>query len=117
MIRLKKRADFRAAAKAERCARKTLVLQCRRRSENETGPARIGFTVTKRTGGAVERNRMRRRLKAAVAEIADRRMRTGHDYVVIGRRAALSAPFETIRRDLDACLRRVHGAGRQPANA
>ena len=117
MIRLKKRADFLAAARGRRCVRQTLVLQCRRRSDKAVGPARVGLTVTRRTGGAVERNRIRRRLKAAVAEIAEGKMCRGHDYVIIARRPAISAPFDKIRRDLDACLDHLHRPSSQPVNA
>lgn len=101
-MRLKKRADFLAAAKGGRCARATMVLQCRRRTDD--GAARFGFTVTKKTGGSVERSRMRRRLKEAVRMLSPQLARAGHDYVVIARRAALEARFSRILGDLEACL-------------
>ena len=108
MERLTRRTDFRAAAGGARASAGAFVVQARRRGE--TGPARIGFTVSKQVGNAVERNRVRRRLREIVRLAPGGGMREGHDYVLIGRRAALHAPFGDMRRDLDAALRRVHAA-------
>jgi ribonuclease P protein component len=106
MERLTQRADFLAAAAGAKAPTPTFVLQMRRRRED--GPVRIGFTVTKKVGGAVERNRIRRRLREVVRLSPPTHMRAGHDYVLIGRRAALSAPFERIKEEFDRALRRVH---------
>ena len=66
--RLKRRAEFlRVAAKGAKSAMPGLVLQARRR--DDSGPARLGFTVTKKVGGAVVRNRVRRRLKEAARAV------------------------------------------------
>lgn len=62
------------------------------RGEPHTAP-RVGFTVTKKHGNAVERNRMRRRLKEAVRLSAGFAMQPGLDYVIVARRDILSAPF------------------------
>jgi ribonuclease P protein component len=68
------------------------------------------MTVTRKTGGAVERNRMRRRLREALRHIAPEHARAGHDYVVVARRPMLEAPFDQILQDLRYTLRRVHAA-------
>ena len=74
---------------------------------------RVGFTVSKKVGNAVERNRVRRRLREVVRLSPPARMRPGHDYVLIGRRAALNAPFERIERGVrPGAAARAHGAGR-----
>ena len=74
------------------------VLQARKRGDE--GPVRVGFTVSKKVGNAVERNRVRRRLREIV-RLSDRaRMRAGHDYVLVGRRAALNAPFARMARGI-----------------
>jgi len=110
MERLKQRADFLAAAAAGRkAAAAAFVLQARERIDS--GPARFGFTVSKKVGNSVERNRVRRRLREIVRLAPAGNMKVGHDYVLIGRRAALRAPFERMARDFEGALRRVH-AGR-----
>ena len=108
MERLRQRADFLAAAAGAKAPSSTFVLQMRPRRED--GPVRVGFTVTKKVGNAVERNRIRRRLREVVRLSPPSHMRPGHDYVLIGRRAALSAPFERIEQEFDRALRRVHTA-------
>jgi ribonuclease P protein component len=76
--------------------------------------ARFGFTVSKQVGGAVERNRIRRRLKAAVRGILPDHPRGDFDYVLIARRPALDAAFATLVSDLVEALQRVHA--RKPRN-
>ena len=63
-------------------------------------PARTGFTVTKKQGNSVERNRIRRRLKEAVRLHGRFAMAPGHDYVFVGHRDALDAPFEELTKAL-----------------
>jgi ribonuclease P protein component len=111
MERLRQRADFLAAATASKMPAKAFVLQARDRRED--GPARIGFTVSKKVGNAVERNRVRRRLREIVRLAATGMMRRGHDYVLIGRRAGLNWPFERMVEDFKGALRRLdEGRGR-----
>jgi ribonuclease P protein component len=106
MQRLRHRADFLAAAAAARAPANAFVLQSRRR--DESGPARVGFTVSRRVGNSVERNRVRRRLREVVRLSPATAMRTGHDYVLVGRRAALAEPFDRMQEDFERALRRVH---------
>jgi ribonuclease P protein component len=112
MERLRQRADFLATATGIKVSSSAFVLQARDRQDR--GPARFGFTVSKRVGNAVERNRVRRRLREVVRLSAATRVRAGHDYVLIGRRAALNLPFVRMAQDFEGALRRVHrGAQRQ----
>ena len=92
-------------ARGRKIATAAFVLQGR--SRKGAGAARVGFTVSKKVGTAVERNRVRRRLKEVVARAADGRLLAGHDYVLIGRRAALQRPFERMVEELQAALRRL----------
>jgi ribonuclease P protein component len=111
MERMRQRADYLAAAAGAKASAAAFTLQARRRPDQ--GPARVGFTVSKKVGNAVERNRVRRRLREIVRVAAAARMQAGHDYVLIGRRAALALPFERLMAELDGALDRVH-AGRPP---
>jgi ribonuclease P protein component len=106
MERLRQRADFLAAASGTKTSAAAFLLQVRKRADD--GPVRFGFTVSKKVGNAVERNRVRRRLREMVRLAAGNRTRTGHDYVLVGRRAALKVPFERMTKDFDVALRRVH---------
>ncbi|MGE5780838.1 MAG: ribonuclease P protein component [Hyphomicrobiales bacterium] len=105
MQRLRHRADFVAAATGVKVPTTAFVLQARKRADD--GPVRVGFTVSKKIGTAVERNRVRRRFKEIVRLSAATGLSCGHDYVLIGRRAALSLPFEQITQDFERALRRV----------
>lgn len=111
MDRLRQRADFLAVANGTRANSAAFVLQGRAR--NDDGPIRIGFTVTKKNGNAPERNRIRRRLRALVRQVDVISMRPHHDYVLVGRRAALTRDFATMRDDLRSALDRLD---RQPVS-
>lgn len=113
--RLKKRAEFLAAAATRRrFSTPSLVLQVRRRPEGGDDGPRLGLTVTKKVGNAVERNRVRRRLRAAAEATLGDHGCPGHDYVVIGRRGTLRRPFAAIVADLKLAMSRL-GAFRREA--
>ncbi len=104
--RLKRRAEFlRVAAKGRKAATHGLVLQALPHAD--PGPARIGFTVTKKIGNAVVRNRTRRRLKeAARLELAEHPI-AGVDLVLIGREGTRGRDFSQLRDDLVRALRKT----------
>ena len=112
MLRLKQRADFLAAASGAKVATAAFVLQERHRDDD--GPARIGFTVSRKVGTAVERNRVRRRLRDIVKRAAAESLRAGYDYVLVGRRTALSRQFDQMIDDFRNALRRLEGARAKP---
>ncbi|NVO15413.1 MAG: ribonuclease P protein component [Rhodoplanes sp.] len=112
MQRLRQRSDFLAAAKGAKAPTPAFVLQARARSDHD--PPRVGFTVTKKVGTAVERNRVRRRLREVVRLSAAGRLRNGNDYVMIGRRAALDRPFDRCVADFIGAIKRVHRPPREP---
>jgi ribonuclease P protein component len=105
MDRLRQRADFLAVANGARVNSAAFTLQGRLR--DDPGPIRVGFTVTKKNGNAPERNRIRRRLREAVRRIDAVAMRPHHDYVLVGRRAALTADFNAMIEDLRSALQRL----------
>ena len=106
--RLKKRREFlRAASRGKRAARPGLVLQA---LATEPGSLRLGFTVTKKVGNAVVRNRARRRLKeAARLHLRDHPL-TGVDLVLIGRDATRGRRFADLVEDLRRALATVGAA-------
>ena len=108
MDRLRKRRDFLAAARARKRAEQGLVLQARERGDD--APPRIGFTVTRKVGCAVERNRAKRRLRAAAAEVLSLAAKAGYDYVLIGRQDTLTRRWPDLLSDLDIALSKVHGS-------
>ena len=103
MDRLRQRADFLAAASGARVAVPAFVVQARNR--NDQGPARVGFTVSKKVGTAVQRNRVRRRLRELVSQVPS--FRPQCDYVLVGRRSALGRGFDTMLDDLTSALKRL----------
>jgi ribonuclease P protein component len=106
--RLKSRPQFLAVRHGEARKGRIFLLEVLDRKDN--APPRVGFTVTKKHGNAVERNRMRRRLKEAVRLNAAFAMQPGHDYVIVARREVLDTPFNQLSRQL------VHRIENRPSN-
>ena len=116
MDRLRRRNEFRAVGRGRRVSRPGFLLQALR-STDDARPPRFGYTVTRKIGNAVVRNRIRRRLKEAVRLSASPVASPGTDYVLIGRRAALSLPFDRLIDDLRSgivSLSDNHTAGGRP---
>ncbi|WP_375451853.1 ribonuclease P protein component [uncultured Devosia sp.] len=105
--RLKKRSQFVRAARGIRAGRSAFGLQAITSRESDPG---VGFTVTKKSGNSPERNRIKRRLRAAVTACAGD-FAPGHDYVLVGRREALEQKFDRLVADLAFCIARVHSKG------
>jgi len=121
VLRLKQRREFlRVAGAGHKWVAPGLILQARRQTPDEPtdepgagaaetgeGAFRVGFTVSRKVGGAVDRNRARRRLKAAAERIMPRHARRGHDFVLIGRRATLKRGFPALVGDLETALKKL----------
>jgi ribonuclease P protein component len=110
--RLLKRSDFLKVARGRRAGRTAFVLQATESGEEEPG---IGLTVTKKTGNSPERNRIKRRLREAV-RACETGFQPRHDYVLVGRRDALTVPFGRLISDLSGAIAKIHAspaAGRQ----
>jgi ribonuclease P protein component len=99
--RLKSRPQFLAVRDGEKRKGAYFLLEVLDRKDCEAAP-RVGYTVTKKQGNAVERNRMRRRLREAVRLSAQFAMLPGHDYVIVARRETLKAPFRQLQAALGA---------------
>ncbi|MBB3882109.1 ribonuclease P protein component [Acetobacter oeni] len=104
--RLKKRSQFLAvAARARKAPAPGLVLQALRRDDDE--PARIGFTVTKKVGNSVARNRARRRLREALRVVERDMGLEGFDLVLIGRSGTGQRCFAELVGDLRRVLHKT----------
>ncbi|WP_159589619.1 ribonuclease P protein component [Chelativorans xinjiangense] len=108
--RLKKRAEFLAVRRGTKRRGPLFLLEVLERGDDQ--PARLGITVTKKAGNAVERNRIRRRLREAVRIHAADEMAPGTDYVIVGRREILDAPFVALKEELSRRIR-----GKKPVHA
>nr|WP_231733380.1 MULTISPECIES: ribonuclease P protein component [unclassified Phenylobacterium] len=104
--KLKKRSEFLACAQAPSCAKGAVVVQARPRGD-ETPLVRVGFTATKRIGGAVERNRAKRRMREAARALLPEFAVPGVDYVIIARGGVLKRPWVRLLDDVKSALIRL----------
>jgi ribonuclease P protein component len=102
--RLTKRAEFLAVRQGEKRRGRLFLLEVLDRGD--AGEPRVGFTVTKKVGNAVTRNRIRRRLNEAVRTHAADDMADGNDYVIVGRRDILNVPFGELKTELSRRISR-----------
>jgi ribonuclease P protein component len=100
---IKKRADFVAANSGKRMTTPGFILLVRDRKDADPS-IRVGFTVTKKIGGAVVRNRMKRRFRALAREIVPARGFPGSDHVMIGRARGVERDFGLLRNELVSAL-------------
>src|SRR6476469_83439 len=106
LTNLRKRSDFLAANGGKRTTTPGFILLVRDRKDAD--PAmRVGFTVTKKIGGAVIRNRMKRRFRALAREIVPAKGLSGADHVMIGRAQGIERDFELLRSELADALDRL----------
>ena len=101
---------MRVARQGRKWAAPGLVLQAHRRpgaGDVATLETRVGYTVTRKVGNAVVRNRVRRRLRAAAAEILPSHGDAGMDFVLIGRAGTLNRPFPKLIADLEKALKKL----------
>ena len=106
LITIRKRADFLAANAGRRAATPGFVLLVRDRADGDLAK-RVGFTVTKKIGGAVVRNRMKRRLRALARELLPTGGIPGADHVLIGRSGGIERNFALLREELASALERL----------
>ncbi len=110
---MRSRADFlRAQRQGARASKPALGLEVFLTNGEiaQSSAARVGFTASRKVGGAVERNRAKRRMRAAAAAILPLYGRERHDYVLVARTATLSRPFALLLDDLIRSLSAAHAA-------
>jgi len=103
---IRKRSDFLAANAGRRAAMPGFVLLVRDRKDGDP-LKRVGFTVTKKIGGAVVRNRMKRRFRALARELIPCHGVPGSDHVMIGRGGGIERDFSLLRDELMKALKKV----------
>jgi ribonuclease P protein component len=106
LITIRKRSDFLAANAGRRAAMSGFVLLVRDRGDG-SDQKRVGFTVTRKIGNAVTRNRMKRRFRALAREIIPVHGFAGSDHVMIGRKGGIERDFGQLRLELTRALRKV----------
>jgi ribonuclease P protein component len=100
---ISKRADFVAANAGKRATTPGFILLVRDRKDSDPR-MRVGFTVTKKIGGAVIRNRMKRRFRALARDIVSAKGFAGADHVMIGRAKGIERDFAAMRTELANAL-------------
>src|SRR6476619_6608252 len=103
---IKKRADFLAANAGKRASTPGFILLVRDRKDSDPS-MRVGFTVTKKIGGAVVRNRMKRRFRALARELVPEQGFAGADHVMIGRAKGIEREFALLRSELYSALQNL----------
>lgn len=114
-VTIKKRKDFLSATSSgKKFVTGSFVLQMVKRSDDDVSKnagdgadIRIGFTVTKKMGNAVIRNRIKRRLREAAKEAFSKYGKSGHDYVIISRHKAVHCPFSDLCRDMEFAFKKI----------
>ncbi len=104
--RLKSRPQFLAAAKGVSEARGAVVIQRLDRGDGDA-TVRLGFTATRKIGGAVVRNRAKRRLREAARAMAPLLAVPGSDYVFIARMGTTDRPWDRLLDDVKSALTRL----------
>lgn len=105
---INKRADFLRANRGRRYARPGFVLLVSDRGDEDPS-IRLGITITKKIGGAVIRNRMRRRFRVLMREMLPENGRPGADHILIGRQGGIEMDFGILRAEMAQALRRLNG--------
>jgi ribonuclease P protein component len=106
LITITKRADFVAANAAKRFPAPGFVLLVRDRGDGN--PAlRLGITVTKKIGGAVVRNRMKRRFRALAADLIAKLGKPGADHILIGRAGGVERKYDHLAAELEKALHKA----------
>ena len=111
--RMRTRPEFLAASKAPYAARGAVVVQARNRADGSP-KIRCGFTATRKVGGAVVRNRAKRRLREAARALLPLLAHPGYDYVFVARNGAPTREWARLLDDVKSALLSLAPTGTNP---
>ena len=107
-LRLQKRPEFLAVAAANKKFVTTgFILQCGA-PFNEERNSKIGYTASRRVGGAVDRNRVKRKMREVARLVLAKKISGGRDYVMVGRKSAIKRPFALLVKDAEKVVAKMH---------
>ena len=106
--RITKRPDFLRANVGKKAVTSTTIIRAIASPEPKANTCRVGFTVSSACGNAIVRNRIKRRLRAAVAKLWPEGAVAGFDYVLIGRAGAEKTAYQTLLEELQKALKKLH---------
>jgi ribonuclease P protein component len=109
--KMRRRPEFLAAAKGDSAASGAVVVQALNR-QDDLATVRVGFTATRKVGGAVVRNRAKRRLREAARALLPALAKPGHDYVLVARTGTPTRPWARLLDDVKTALIRLAAPGR-----
>ena len=76
-------------------------------SDNK-GVTRVGYTVSKQNGNAVNRNRIKRRLRSVSNLIFEKHGKKNWNYVIIGKKNTLIVDFQSLLKELTSAIKKIH---------
>ena len=85
-----------------------MVVQAAASRQEDAGAIHVGYTASKKTGNAIARNRIKRRMRAAAKDIIAQQGRTGVDYVLIGRRFCVQSAYDALCKDLEKAINHLN---------
>jgi ribonuclease P protein component len=116
IYKLQKRWQFLACAKGRSLARGGVAIQALRRPDDSPHIG-VGFTATRKIGGAVQRNRAKRRMREAARQLLPLYGAPGHDYVFVARGGTIDRDWRRLLEDVRSALVGLAGGADEPPRA
>ena len=103
---IKSSKDFQDAKNGLFYRSNSFLLQAVQKDSN--GITRVGYTVSKQNGNAVNRNRIKRRLRSVSNLIFEKYGKKNWDYVIIGKKNTLIVDFQSLLKELTSAIKKIH---------
>tara|TARA_B100001287_G_scaffold94974_1_gene79818 strand:+ start:559 stop:882 length:324 start_codon:yes stop_codon:yes gene_type:complete len=104
---LKKRNEFKLASSGKKFVTPSFILLQHNLEDKMHSNPKIGYTASKRIGTSVRRNKAKRRMRSAIADVFIDYAKPDTNYVMIARKAILDYPFETLKSDLENLCKKI----------